>query len=456
MLSRLLLFVFCCAVFLPAQAAQKNRPNFVFILVDDLRVGTLSCEGHPFSRTPNIDRIAKEGARFQNAFVTTPLCSPARAGFLTGQYAHTHRVVDNADHRARSHELITFPLLLRKAGYESAYVGKWHMGGHDEPKPGYDHWVSFKGQGVYENPMININGTAQKVAGYMTDIVSEHAADFVKRPHTKPFVLFIGHKAVHGPFTPAERHKNLYQNEVVEPGPSRDDSLEGKAAIRKVREMERKGKPAPASSSARKEAPTRLILAQLRCLKAIDDGVGKILAALEETKQLDNTVVIFTSDNGYFWGEHGLGDKRWAYEESIRIPMLMRYPALIKAGALPAQMILNVDIAPTFLDLAGAKAEKNMHGKSMVPVLSGRARGWRETALFEYFVDREYPRFPEWQAARTDRWKYIRYTEQPDADELYDLKADPFELKNLAQEKSAGKTLSSMKAELERLVKQTK
>src|SRR5437762_9814452 len=211
-------------------AEAPLRPNIIFILVDDLRWDALGCMGHPFVKTPNIDRIAREGALFRNFFVSIPLCSPSRGSFLTGQYPHTHGVIDNADHSALSHKLVTFPRLLHDAGYETAYVGKWHMGNDDSPRPGFDRWVSFRGQGVYEDPSINVDGKASKVSGYMTDILNEQALSFIKEEHKKPFVLYLAHKAVHGPFTPADRHKTLYANDPIKSAPSLTDSLEGKPA----------------------------------------------------------------------------------------------------------------------------------------------------------------------------------------------------------------------------------
>ena len=205
------------AISLVGIAATSPRPNIIFILVDGLRWDGLGCTGHPFVKTPNIDRIGREGVLFKNFFVSIPLCSPSRGSFLTGQYAHTHGVIDNGDHSALSHKLVTFPRLLHDAGYETAYVGKWHMGTDDSPRPGFDRWVSFKGQGTYEDPTINVDGQASKVTGYMTDILNEHALNFVKAEHKKPFVLYLAHKAVHGPFTPAERHKDLYSDTPSNP-----------------------------------------------------------------------------------------------------------------------------------------------------------------------------------------------------------------------------------------------
>ncbi|MEO5804860.1 MAG: sulfatase/phosphatase domain-containing protein, partial [Verrucomicrobiota bacterium] len=352
-----------------------------------------------------------------------------------------------------------FPKLLRDVGYETAYVGKLHMGNDDSPRPGFDRWVSFKGQGAYQDPMINFDGKAEKVPGYMTDILNSNAVAFVNQKHTKPFVLHLAHKAVHGPFTPAERHKDLYADAKVSPPPSVRDSLEGKPAL--TREVEtvptrKKQSKAVAQSNfkAEKKFPPGTMLQQLRALAAIDEGVGLIFTALEKTKQLDNTIFIFSSDNGYFWSEHGLGDKRWAYEESIRDPLLVRYPKLVKAGMIIEPMVLNIDLAPTLLELGGATIPKEVQGQSFLPLLKGERTNWRESALFEYFKENNNSRTPTWQAVRTDRWKYIQYKDLPGMDELYDLKKDPFEMKNLVNESSAQKQLKELQMELGKLTKQ--
>ncbi len=461
-----LLCLFTLSV-LPVYAAESKRPNIVFILVDDLRWDALGCMGHPIARTPNIDRIANEGALFRNFFVSIPLCSPSRASFLTGTYPHTHGVIDNTDHSELSHKLVTFPKLLHDSGYETAYVGKWHMGNDDSPRPGFDHWVSFKGQGQYDNPMINVDGKASKVDGYITDILNDQALKFVKAEHSKPFMLYLAHKAVHGPFTPADRHKDLYANDPIKPAPSFNDPLTDKPAL--TREVEpppaakkknKKGKAENAEGgnsgpSRERHVPEKAIRSQLRALAAVNEGVGQLLKALEDSKQLDNTVFVFSSDNGFFWGEHGLADKRWAYEESIRDPLLIRYPKLIKPGVKLDQMVLNIDIAPTFLELAGVPVPKNVQGQSLLPLFKDPNAPWRHSFLTEYFMETHYPRTPTWQAVRTDRWKYIHYTELNDMDELYDLKADPYEMKNVIKEESAKPALKEMTSELERLRKAT-
>jgi N-acetylglucosamine-6-sulfatase len=437
----------------PALAAPASaRPNFVFIYTDDQRWDAMGCAGHPFLKTPNLDRIAREGVRFRNAFVTIPLCSPSRACFLTGQYAHTHRVTTNANNNALSHQLITFPRLLQQAGYETAFVGKWHMGNDDSPRPGFNRWVSFRGQGPYLDPPLNLDGTVVKTPGYTTDLLTGHAVEFLRRARSKPFSLCLAHKAIHGPFTPADRHKDLYSSEPIPHPPSIRDTLAGKPALRR-QEGEKTYSP---EVQAQLRGPNEnLIRNQLRALMAVDDSVGRVLAALEETRQLDHTLVIFTSDNGYFWGEHGLGDKRAAYEESIRIPLVMRYPKLIRPGAVRDEMVLNIDLAPTLLELGGAAPAKAMHGRSLVPLLEGRRRGWRASFLAEYFHEPQFPRVPSWQAVRTAQWKYIHYPELEGMDELYDLKADPYEMKNLIGEARAAGALRRMREELNRLLRQT-
>ncbi len=447
--------------------ARDPRPNIVFILVDDLRWDELGCAGHPYIKTPNIDRIAREGVMFRNAFMTTPLCSPSRAGFLTGQYAHTNGITDNVDRSAASHKLVTFPLLLHRSGYETAFVGKWHMGNDDMPRPGFDRWVSFKGQGSYFSPDINEDGKEVKPGGYITDILNGYAVEFIKRRRDKPFLVYLAHKAIHPEatqnndgsvnladserFIPAERHKNLYASETVPRRPNARRAPEGKPALeRRIGELP----PLGSGTATRDEA----ILGRQRSLMAIEEGVGEILGALKETGQLDKTVIVFSSDNGYFYGEHGLSvERRLAYEESIRMPLLARYPRMIKAGTVRDEFALNIDLAPTLLSLAGAAAPADMQGRSLTPLLKGERVKWRDSFLIEYYSDRVFPRIDRmgYKAVRDGRWKYIRYLELEGMDELYDLKTDPYEMKNLINQTSAKSSLDRMRLEMDRLLKET-
>lgn len=461
------LFWLCLLLTLPLNTLSQSirtttRPNIVFILVDDLRWDELGIAGHPFIKTPNIDRIGHEGVRFRNAFMTTPLCSPSRASFLTGQYAHTHGITDNVDRSAASHKLVTFPRLLHDSGYATAFIGKWHMGNDDTPRPGFDRWVSFKGQGTYLNPDINENGKAVKPTGYITDILSGYAVEFIRRRHDKPFLVYLAHKAIHPEgaqandgsvnladserFLPAERHQTAYAGKPLPHRPNYKRPPEGKPALqRQIGNLP----PLGAATATRDEA----ILGRQRSLLAIEEGVGEILKALKETGQLDNTIIVFTSDNGYFYGEHGLSvERRLAYEESIRMPLLVRYPKVVKAGTVRDELVLNIDLAPTLLGLASGPVPNTMQGRSLVPLLKGAKPAWRNSFLIEYYSDKVFPRMLQmgYKAVRTQRWKYIHYLELDGMDELYDLKTDPYELKNLIKEPRAATQLNAMQAELKR------
>ena len=448
-------------------AAEQPRPNIVFILMDDLRFDELGCMGHPFVQTPHIDRLGREGAMFSNAFATTPLCSPSRASFLTGLYPHTHGILDNTDRSPRSHELITWPRLLHDAGYETAFVGKWHMGVDDRPRPGFDHWVSVKGQGRYVDPDLNVDGQPVKEKGYVTDLFNERAVAFLKRPRERPFCLYLAHKCVHpdleqrpdgsvsdptaAKFLPAERHRRLYADAKV---PRRANAFQpprGKPAL----ERRIEGLPPLSRETATDDETIRN---RLRLLLAAEEGVGQIRAALSETGQLDKTLIVFTSDHGYFYGEHCLSvERRLAYEEAIRIPLLIRYPPLIKPGTRPASFALSIDLAPTLLQLAGVPLPKGLHGRSLVPALKGEAEQPRTRFLIEHTSDNVFPRVQKmgYQAVRTERWKYIHYRDLENADELYDLASDPYELRNVIGEAASREALAALQAELRRLSEQT-
>jgi N-acetylglucosamine-6-sulfatase len=465
--STVALMILACLYPAQAQQSRQLRPNIIFILIDDLRWDELGCAGHPFIKTPNIDRIAKEGAMFRNAFMTTPLCSPSRASFLTGQYAHTHGITDNVDRSAASHQLVTFPLLLHRSGYATAFIGKWHMGNDDTQRPGFDRWVSFKGQGSYIDPEINEDGKDVKPGRYITDLLTGYAVEFIKRRHDKPFLVYLAHKAIHPEvmqhgdgsvnlaeaerFIPAERHRNLYAGEKIPRRPSAMRPPTGKPSLqRRIGDLP--------SLGANTGTPDEAVLGRLRSLMAIEEGVGDILKALEETAQLDNTVIVLTSDNGYFYGEHGLSvERRLAYEESIRMPLLVRYPKAIKAGTVRDEFALNIDLAPTLLELAGVNAPAAMQGRSLVPFLKGASPVWRNSFLIEYYSDKVFPRVLKmgYKAVRDRRWKYIHYLELEGMDELYDLKTDPYEMKNVIHEPGAAHTLDEMKQEMGRLLKET-
>jgi len=445
--------------------SQQPRPNILFILTDDQRYDAMSCFGHPpWLRTPNMDRIRNEGANFANAFVTTSLCSPSRASFLTGCYAHTHGVRTNERNDPRP-DLQTFPMVLQAAGYNTAFIGKWHMAAKAGPRPGFDYWLSFLGQGKYIDPPLNENGRDFKAQGYMTDLLTDYALNFLKQPRNAPFCLYLSHKAVHGPFTPAERHKGLYEGEQFPEPANFGDTFENKPewiragmvrGARREAMRQNKDKPVPPKIepgpwNATNPGRTNYY----RSLSAVDDGIGRVLDLLQQTGQLDNTIILFAGDNGYFHGEHRRGDKRLMYEESLRIPMVMRYPALLEPGCSIDQMMLNIDVAPTLLDLAGATAPDTMQGMSIAPILAGRDIAWRQSFLYEYFQEGWLPGIPTMFGVRTESWKYITYPKIDDLDEMYDLSADPLEMTNLAVDPKHDAKKKQLEGELERLLKQT-
>jgi len=468
--SCLLLFgLFCSPAGRPALAEPTlPRPNIVVILVDDLRWDELGCAGHPFVKTPHIDRIAREGTMAGNAFATTPLCSPVRASLLTGLYPHSHGIIDNTNRSAQSHRLKTFPGVLQRAGYETGYVGKWHMGNDCTRRPGFDYWVSIKGQGSSNDPEINENGHMARVPGYITDIFNERALAFIKRKRTRPFFLYVAHKAIHpeltqrddgsisdpaaGRFIPATRHQNLYAGVPIPRRPSVGRRPQDKPALmRTIGDLPPLG---PDTGTTDEQIRNRL-----RMLAAVDEGLGQVFEALREAGQLDDTVLVFTSDHGYFNGEHGLSvERRLAYEEAVRIPLLVRYPRVVKPGSTFDQIALSIDLAPTLLQLAGVAAEGEMHGRSLVPLLQGETRAWRKSFLIEYYSDTVFPRVLAmgYKAVRTERFKYIHYVELKGMDELYDLQSDPYEMENLVNEPGSQETLRRMKSELARLSQQTR
>jgi arylsulfatase A-like enzyme len=432
-------------------AKKDTRPNFVFILIDDQRYDLAHCTGNPVAKTPNIDRIARDGVIFENAFVTLSLCSPSRAAFLTGQYGHCNGVFVNETRPELDPAIPTWPKLLQEAGYDTAFIGKWHQGKGNYPRKGFNHWVSFDGQGVYENPTINTDGKVSQINGYMTDILSDAAMDWLKKDRTEPFCLYLPHKAIHGPFTPAARHETLYTDAKFPHPPNCYDNFEGKPAW--LKEGRKPKNPNAPNAGAGLDEPIRK---QLRCLAAADEGIGRILDYLAQSGKLENTVIAFAGDNGFYHGEHGLGDKRTAYEESVRIPLIVSYPKMIKPGSKIGDTVLNIDFAPTMLELAGVKAPGVMQGKSMVPLLKGKNEGWRTEFLYEYMSEPQFPKIPSVLAVRTNRWKYIRYPEIDDIEELYDLSNDRYELKNLASDPKYASTLAEMKKKMDVLLTETK
>jgi N-acetylglucosamine-6-sulfatase len=454
-----------------------RKPNFLIILIDDLRFDEFGAGGHPYMKTPAIDRIAREGAIFERAFHTTPICSPNRASVLTGQYASRHGIIDNVARDAASHRLPNYHLELQRLGYETAHIGKWHMGNDGKPRPGYDYWVSFDGHGRLENPKLNIQGEYVAHKGYITDILNGLALDFVRRRHDKPWSLFFAHKAVHPDaeqaadgtlslvgYVPAERHSSLYDGckfprkpnmlspeEVVKQKPAWTEAFQLKKTERSQALLK------PIHSGQQEEIRLRAAM-----MASVDEGVGQLLEALERNGQLDDTFILFFGDNGYFFGEHGLGpERRFAYEEGIRAPFIARYPRKIKPGSRLRELVICQDIAPTVLQLAGGRPGPQIQGRSLLPLLAagrGKTRAkWRKSLLVEYWAENAMPWLigMTYKAVRTDRHKLIRWVNrgiEGELDELYDLDKDPYELRNLNGRAATHGVRDRLRRELRRLV----
>jgi arylsulfatase A-like enzyme len=422
----------------PAAGVEGTRPNFVFILTDDHRwdaLGVVQREQgdrarFPWLQTPNLDRLAAEGVRFRNAFVVNSLCAPSRASFLTGCYGHVNGIVNN--HTPFFADRATHASLLRAAGYATGYVGKWHMDGQRE-RPGFDFAASFVGQGRYFDCPFLVNGKPTPTRGWVDDVSTDYAVQFLRENAAKPFLLVVGYKTAHGPFEPPDRRKEDFAGQAFQPVPSL-----GLTALYR----------AGAGGEALR-AKGRANLGYFRCLAGMDDNVGRLLKALDELGAAEKTVLVFAGDNGYYLGEHGLGDKRSAYEESLRIPLLLRYPKLGLKGRTVDALVLNVDLAPTFLDYAGVAAPKEMQGRSWRPLLEGKAADWRRAFFYCYFFETGFAT-PTVTAVRTAAGKLVRYPGHKDWTEVYDLAADPYETRNLADDGSRADLREELEAEYER------
>jgi N-acetylglucosamine-6-sulfatase len=451
---------------------KDARPNMIFILTDDQRWDEMSCMGHKFLKTPNMDRIRNEGVLFSNAFCTTSLCSPSRATFLTGTYAHTHGVINNNGREYDPDITPIYPELLQKSGYVTAHIGKLHMAPHNRPRRGYDHWVGFTGQGVYNDPVLNIDGEEQKVKGYITDLLSDYAIDFIKQDHDKPFCMAISHKAVHERFIPPKRHKDLYKGVKLDEPANFSDDFTGKAkwqrrlAIKdwrwRFRSSEFRTQDVPDKYPVEEGFQGKSHwwnqggrwLNKDRCINAVDEGIGRVFEALEQTGKLENTIIVFASDNGYFLGEHRRHDKRVPYEESMRIAFIMMYSKAIKPMSTIDEPITNADLAPTLLDYAGVPIPETVEGVSLKPLLDGKQINFRKSVFHEYYVDLVHA-IPRTLCVRTKDFKYITYPDLDDIDEMYDLKHDPHEMKNVSQDPKYVAKKNELKAELEKQMKET-
>lgn len=469
-------FFFCTIAFLVlcigvlAQNSTKNKSNgltlnklqsvkprnVVFILTDDHRYDFMGFTGKlPWLKTPNMDRLYTEGAWFKNAFVTTSLCSPSRASILTGAYSHVHTIVDNASPEPPGN--IYFPQYLQRAGYQTAFFGKWHMGEEsaaDNPRPGFDHWESFKGQGVYYNPTLNIDGkqTTYGDSAYITDLLTEHALSWLKkRDKSKPFFLYLSHKAVHSPLAPAKRHVGLYKNQRYLLPSTYYQTLNdeykklGWPEWVKQQRYSWHGVDYPYHTHQSIEE-----LVQLYCetLMGVDESIGAVIDYLKSEGLDKSTLVIYMGDNGFSFGEHGLIDKRHFYEESAKVPFLAHCPELFKGGQTVTKMVQNVDVAPTILAAAGLQSPVAMPGKSFIPVLRGDSTHWRDKIFYEYYWEYDFPMTPTVFGVRSDKFKYIRNYGVWDTNELYDLEADPAESINLINKPEYAETARKLANEL--------
>lgn len=441
---------------------QHRRPNVLFIMTDDQRWDAMSCAGNKILRTPNMDRLAQEGLRFTEAFVTNALCSPSRGTILTGLYSHAHGVTTNSglSHYFRVGQ-VTFPMLLQQAGYYTAVLGKWHIA---SPPSGFDHWCILPGQGAYHDPVMIANGGRVRFRGYVEDVIGDQVLETLRnRPKDRPFCMLYQPKAPHRAWLPAQRFEKMYDHVVIPEPPTFNVDLSNRpAAVRnsdmQVRDMpdfRERGVPTGLPSEERKRRNFQVFLkSYYRTLLAVDENLGRVLDHLDKEGLAENTLIIYTGDNGFFLGEYGMFDKRLMYEPSIRVPMLVRYPGAVKGGRVDTEhMVLNNDVAHTVLDYCGVAAPPvtQNHGASWRPILEGRTAAWRESWLYEYF---EYPAVHcagKHRGVRTKRWKYIHYIQEPQEYELFDLQNDPEERRNLYHDPAYKGQVSKLREELERL-----
>jgi N-acetylglucosamine-6-sulfatase len=433
---------------------QDTKPrNVVFILSDDHRYDAMGFMGHPLAKTPHMDAMAKQGVHLKNAFVTTSLCSPSRASILTGLYTFRHRVIDNQ--RMVPDGTLFFPQYLQKAGYNTGFVGKWHMGHHDDdPRPGFDYWVSFKGQGQYYPPgpnyTINVNGERVPQDGYITTLLTDYAIEFLEQQAESdtPFFLYLSHKGVHGPFTPEPKYEGSLSDEPFTlPASSQkltDNQLNRPRWLLDQRNSFH-GMDFPLHSDSTAE---EFLRSYCEALRSVDDSIGAVMEQLKKMGLYEDTLVIYMGDNGYLFGEHGLIDKRVAYETSARVPMLMQCPELLPGGSEVDEVVANIDIAPTVMEVMGLQKPPHMDGESFLPLALGEVIPWRDYFLYAYYWEQNTPQTPTHFALRGDQYKYITYYGVWDTDELFDIKVDPDEQNNLIHDPAFAKVRDEMQGRL--------
>jgi len=455
--------------------APRKRPNILYMMADDHAAHAISVYGSRINKTPNIDRLARGGMRMDNVFCTNSICTPSRAAILTGQYSHKNGVYTLADQLDPKRNQVAKE--LQSAGYQTAMIGKWHL--VTEPQ-GFDYWNILPGQGVYYDPVFIDRSGKKKHEGYCTDLIADFSMDWLKkRDRSKPFFLMCHHKAPHRPWDPAPKYAKLFDGQTIPEPDNLYDHYEGKpksVADVKMRvgenSVERDVKrPIPADlkgDALRKWAYQYYIKDYLRCIQSVDDNVGRMLDYLDQDGSANDTIVIYTSDQGFFLGDHGWYDKRLMYEESLRMPFLVRYPGAIRPGSVNGDIALNIDFAPTFLDYAGSKAPAEMQGRSFRANLEGRTpKNWRQSMYYRYWMHNSNDHHvPAHYGIRTKDWKLIYYYGKPlgmrgaqepatEPDwELFDMKKDPREMKNLYRDPAHAGTVKKLKAELDRLQKE--
>jgi len=441
------------------EVKRTGSRNVILLVSDDHRYDFMGFmpQAPSFLETPNLDRMAREGVHCLNAFVATSLCSPSRASILSGLYMHHHHVVDNQ--RPVPPGTVFFPELLQQAGFNTAFIGKWHMGHDDDsPQPGFDYWASFRGQGEYFDPLLNINGSRRKIPGYTTDVLTDLAIDWLTRgrDRSKPFFLYVGFKAVHYPFTPAPRHQGRYHGRKIDYPETMANTEQNyrshprwvhqrRFSIHGIDHMETgqfDKDPVPDFDD--------VYWNYCETVYSLDENIGRILNALDAEGLAESTVVIYMSDNGFALGEHGFYDKRDAFEVSIRVPLLVYAPGLVTPGTKIEAMIQNIDIAPTILDLCGvaSRPTKPMDGRTFLPLLLGQQVPWRDHILYEYYWEWNFPATPTMFAIRTDRYKYVYYHGVWDYDSFHDLTLDPLERYNLIDVPAYQERVEELKQQL--------
>ncbi len=443
----------------------QGRPNIVFIMSDDHAAHAISAYGSRINRTPQIDRIAAGGMRLDNCFCTNSICAPSRATILTGTYNHVNGV-RTLDDRLDGTQT-TFPKLLQATGYQTAIIGKWHLGhGGIHDPTGFDYWNVLPGQGLYHDPVMIDMGERRTYPGYVTDVITDLSLDWLRRrDRGRPFMLMCHHKAPHRPWEPDAKHAHLYDGVDIPVPPTFDDDYSHRsraaaaARMRVDRDLNAHDlkEPVPELPPAelKRWKYQRYIKDYLRCVASIDDNVGRLLDYLDAEGLADDTIVVYTSDQGFFLGDHGWYDKRFFYEESLRMPMLVRYPREIAAGGTQARFALNVDFAPTFLEYAGVRVPAEMQGRSLRPILRGESpAGWPDRMYYRYFMHLAHHNVYAHYGIRTERHKLIYYYETEPAPpewELFDLERDPREVHSVHGDPAYAGIESELRSELHRL-----